>query len=98
MHECVQWFPGCALPHWCAYNVDPVSKPGRLVVVTHGGRGEDVIEAGDFLHWDGRYIQTDHCDRPKLREAPGEPYPTRLAWFADDVLTIRPPEPWGFEL
>lgn len=46
--EACLWRPGGALPSWTSYMVDPVSCPGRLMIIGPYG-AESIAHDGDFL-------------------------------------------------
>jgi len=46
--EAVSWKPNCRMPGWSSYQVDPVSVPGMLMIITPGG-GEEIACNGDMI-------------------------------------------------
>lgn len=64
--ERAQWFPNGALPSWTVYCVDPVSVPGKLVVLCVGNV-EREIDPGDYIVRTDRGLEVER-QSPNMQE------------------------------
>jgi len=68
--EAAQWNGvGSPLPHWCSYQADPSSLPGRMLIISP--EGEAVAKIGDMIVLcENGLLAVDPCDFFKIyREA-----------------------------